>query len=207
MTIHSPDVGPPPASQEILANSQARDAQLPMGWTSENVAGDFSISRQDMDSFSAMSYQRAEKAQKTGRFDDEIVPFGAYSKDADSNTRKRIILTKDDGIRPGTTAEALGKIRAAFPQWAPSHTTGGNASQITDGVAAVMLMTRREAERLGCDILGRHITTAVAGLAPRIMGIGPSIAIPKALEKAGITQDQVDLFEVRNHLLSSTRHS
>jgi acetyl-CoA acyltransferase 1 len=136
-----------------------------MGWTSENVAGDFNISRADMDNFAASSFQRAESAQKSGRFDAEIVEFGAYAADPSNpaGPRKRVVLTKDDGIRAGTTAEGLGKVRAAFPQWAPGNTTGGNASQVTDGVAAVMLMTRREAERLGCEILGKYVTTAVAG--------------------------------------------
>lgn len=167
----------------------------PMGWTSENVAGDFGISRADMDDFAAKSFQRAEAAQKAGRFADEIVPFTAYKKESDG-TRTQVVLSQDDGIRAGTTAEQLGKVRPAFPQWAPGQTTGGNASQITDGAAAVVLMTRRKAEELGLKILGKHVTTSVCGLAPRVMGIGPSIAVPKVLEAAGITKDDVDLFEV-----------
>ena len=85
--------------------------------------------------------------------------------------RTKVLVTKDDGIRPGTTKEKLAKIRAAFPQWGNGATTGGNASQITDGVAGVLLMTRRKAEELGLEILGKHVATSVAGLAPRIMGI------------------------------------
>lgn len=182
---------------DVVKESQlARDAAMPMGWTSENVAEDFNISREDMDEFAALSFQRAEKADKEGVFASEIVPFTAYVKDAGTGERTTKILTKDDGIRYGTTKESLLKIKAAFPQWGKGHTTGGNASQITDGVAAVLLMTRRKAEQLGVKILAKHVTTSVTGLAPRIMGIGPSIAIPMVLEATGLTKDDVDLFEV-----------
>ena len=176
---------------------------MPMGWTSENVAGDFGISREDMDEWAATSFQRAEKADKAGYFEREIVPFVAYSKpDPETGKREAKVVTKDDGIRPGTTKEKLAKIRSAFPQWKPSQTTGGNASQITDGAAAVMLMTRRKAEELGLPIVAKHITTTVAGLAPRVMGIGPSIAIPRVLEQAGITKEDVDLFEASVNVAS-----
>jgi acetyl-CoA acyltransferase 1 len=161
--IESPDAGPPPACADIMAHGPAADAQMPMGWTSENVASDFDIPREDMDKFAAMSFQRAEAAQKAGRFDTEIVPFNAFVKDPATGQRSKIIVQKDDGIRHGTTPESLAKIRAAFPQWGKARTTGGNASQITDGIAAVMLMTRREAEALGCEILGKWVTTSVAG--------------------------------------------
>lgn len=103
----------------------------------------------------------------------------------------------DDGIRYGTTKETLAKVKGAFPQWGGGKTTGGNASQITDGASAVPMMTRRKADELGLKVLARHVTTAVAGLAPRVMGIGPTFAIPEALKKAGITINDVDLFEVK----------
>ena len=133
-----------------------------------------------MDELAAMSQQRAEAAQASGRFDREILPIealqlpaGATPSDAGAPApqRTKVLVTKDDGIRPGTTKEKLAKIRAAFPQWGNGATTGGNASQITDGVAGVLLMTRRKAEELGLEILGKHVATSVAGLAPRIMGI------------------------------------
>ncbi|TFY69530.1 hypothetical protein EVG20_g3119 [Dentipellis fragilis] len=198
-----PDSGPSSASDEIKSVSRAADALQPMGWTSENVAGDFKISREDMDAFSAMSFQRAERAQQTGAFDDEIVPFTALQKDgSEAGGRKKVVVTKDDGVRPGTTKETLGKIKAAFPQWAPAQTTGGNASQITDGAAAVLLMSRRKAEELGLPVLAKHVTTAVAGVAPRIMGIGPSVAIPKVLAAAGITKEDVDVFEINEAFAS-----
>lgn len=134
-----------------------------MGWTSENVAGDFNISRQDMDDFAARSFQRAERAAKAGYFANEIVPFNALVKNPSTGEREKVVISADDGIRPGTTKEGLGKIKAAFPQWAPGNTTGGNASQITDGAAAVLLMTRRKAEELGVQIVAKYCTTAVAG--------------------------------------------
>ena len=178
-------------------NSEAgKVCSMPMGWTSENVVGDYSISREEMDEFAALSYQRAERAQKAGLFEAEIVPFTTPVIDPKTGQRSTQVITKDDGIRYGTTKESLLKIRPAFPQWGPSRTTGGNASQITDGAAAVLLMRRSKAEELGLKILGKHITTAVTGVSPRVMGIGPAYAIPIALAKAGLTKDDVDLYEV-----------
>ena len=121
-----------PFDETVLAQSQeAADCMMPMGWTSENVSRDFDVGREQMDKFAAESFQRAEKAQKAGWFDDEIVPITTKVKDKDGEL-KEVTLTKDEGIRPGTTAEGLSKIRAAFPQWG-NCTTGGNASQVTDG--------------------------------------------------------------------------
>lgn len=173
---------------------------MPMGWTSENVAEDFHISREDMDAFAAMSFQRAEHAQKAGYFDKEIVPIHATVKEADGKTSKKLV-SKDDGIRYGTTKESLLKVRPAFPQWGKGQTTGGNASQITDGGAAVLLMKRSKAEALGLKIIAKHVSTAVSALAPRIMGIGPTLAIPAVLAQVGISRDDVDLFEVRARVL------
>ncbi|KDQ63448.1 hypothetical protein JAAARDRAFT_29469 [Jaapia argillacea MUCL 33604] len=198
----NPDKGGPPFSDEIQSHPSAADCSKPMGWTSENVAGEFKVTREDMDAFAAMSFQRAELAQKAGYFAKEIVPFATFIKDPTDGTRTVVEVTKDDGIRCGTTKESLLKIRPAFPQWAPSHTTGGNASQITDGAAAVLLMTRRKAEALGLKIIAKHVTTAVAGLAPRIMGIGPSYAIPMVLESTGLTKDDVDLYEINEAFAS-----
>jgi acetyl-CoA acyltransferase 1 len=134
-----------------------------MGWTSENVAADYDVTREEQDEFAATSFQRAEHAQKAGYFKKEIVPFTVFQKDGSTGARRRVIVTEDDGIRYGTTKESLGKIRPAFPQWGKGTTTGGNASQITDGAAAVLLMTRRKAEELGLPVLAKHHTTAVAG--------------------------------------------
>ncbi|EJD03714.1 thiolase [Fomitiporia mediterranea MF3/22] len=198
----NPDQGSPPLSEEIMTHPVAKDCVGPMGWTSENVAKDFNISREDMDALAALSFQRAESAQKAGIFASEIVPLTVPKHDPDTGKTEQITVDHDDGIRYGTTKETLLKLRSAFPQWGDGKTTGGNASQITDGAAAVLLMTRRKAEQLGLKIIAKHVTTAVAGLAPRIMGIGPTFAIPEALKKAGITIDDVDLFEINEAFAS-----
>jgi len=191
----------PAFSEEIQKHDPASDCAKPMGWTSENVATDFNITRAQQDEFAAMSFQRAERAQKEGWFQNEIVPFKAFVKQQDGS-RKQVIVTQDEGIRAGTTAQALGKIRPAFPQWGNGTTTGGNASQVTDGAAVVVLMRRSKAKELGVKILAKYVTTAVVGLAPRIMGIGPSIAIPKVLSQAGISKEDVDLFEINEAFAS-----
>lgn len=121
-----------PFDEAVTSQSQeAVDCMQPMGWTSENVSRDFGIAREDMDLYAAESFQRAEKAQLEGKFEDEIVPITTKVKGPDGEL-KEVTLVKDEGIRPGTTFETLSKIRVAFPQWGPT-TTGGNASQVTDG--------------------------------------------------------------------------
>lgn len=184
----------------IKRSQEAHDAAQPMGWTSENVAKDFDITREKMDIYSAESFQRAEKAQKAGFFDDEIVPITTKVKDANGEL-KEVTLTKDEGIRPGTTAESLGKIRPAFPQWGPT-TTGGNASQVTDGAAAVVLMKRSTAIKLGLPIMAKYVGSTVTGLAPRIMGIGPSLAIPKLLSIYNISLNDIDVVEINEAFAS-----
>lgn len=178
----------------------AADTMEPMGWTSENVSRDFGITREEMDKYAAESFRRAEAAQKAGWFDDEIVPIRTTIKGPDGEV-KEVVLTRDEGIRPGTTAEGLGKIKPAFPQWGPT-TTGGNASQLTDGAAAVLLMKRSTAVRLGQPIVAKYVGSTVAGLAPRIMGIGPTVAIPKLLGQYGLTLDDIDVIEINEAFAS-----
>ncbi|UNI15854.1 Acetyl-CoA C-acyltransferase [Purpureocillium takamizusanense] len=190
-----------PVDEAVLAQSQeAADCMQPMGWTSENVSRDFNITREEMDKFAAESFQRAERAQKAGLFDDEIVPITTKIQGPDGEW-KEVTLTKDEGIRPGTTAEGLGKVRAAFPQWGPT-TTGGNASQVTDGAAALLLMKRSTAIKLGQPILAKYVGSTVAGLAPRIMGIGPSVAIPKLLSLWNVSLADMDVIEVNEAFAS-----
>lgn len=183
------------------ASAEAKDCKMPMGWTSENVAGDFHISRERMDQFSARSQQRAAAAQQAGKFEAEIFPITVPVKQADGS-RTYATVSQDDGIRGSTTAEGLGKIKPAFPQWAPSQTTGGNASQLTDGGAGVLLMRRSLARRLGVRILAKYVATAVSGLEPRIMGIGPTKAIPSLLNRTGISLDEVDIVEINEAFAS-----
>ncbi|KAK6212263.1 hypothetical protein LQW54_005394 [Pestalotiopsis sp. IQ-011] len=183
-----------PFDENMLTSQEAKDTMMAMGWTSENVASDFGITREQVDAYAAESFRRAEEAQKAGWFDDEIVPITTQVKGADGEV-KTVTLTKDEGIRPGTTAEGLGKIRAAFPQWGPA-TTGGNASQVTDGAAAVVLMKRSTAIKLGVPVVAKYVGSTVAGLPPRIMGIGPAIAIPKLLKQYNLGLADIDVVEL-----------
>lgn len=121
-----------PFHPDILANKEAADCLQPMGQTSENVGREFDVTRESQDRFAAESFRRAEAAQKAGWFDDEIVPIKTTVKDPKTGEVKEVTLTKDEGIRPGTTYESLSKIRPAFSQWG-DRSTGGNSSQVTDG--------------------------------------------------------------------------
>ncbi|CAG8972994.1 hypothetical protein HYALB_00007841 [Hymenoscyphus albidus] len=198
-----PDDGAPSwMSEKIIKHPIAGQNTQSMGQTSENVAGDFGVTREMMDKFAARSYQRAEKAQKEGWVADEIIPIKVKVTDPKTGVVEEKIIKGDDGVRAGTTAESLSKIRAAFPQWAPSATTGGNASQLTDGAAALLLMKRSRALELGQPIVGKFCGATVVGLEPRIMGIGPSYAIPKILGKLGLRIEDVDVFEINEAFAS-----
>ena len=190
-----------PFVDEVLENQEACDCMQPMGQTSENLGKEFNITREMQDKFATESYRRAEVAQKAGWFDDEIVPITANVKDPKTGEEKQVTLTKDEGPRWGTTYEALSKIRPAFMPHG-DRSTGGNSSQVTDGAAAVLLMKRSKAEELGQPILAKYVGATVAGLAPRIMGIGPSIVIPKLLSKFNLTLDDIDLIEVNEAFAS-----
>ncbi len=131
MTVGGDRLERPFDEQVTSASQHAKDCMEPMGWTSENVSRDFGITREAMDKYAAESFRRAEVAQKAGYFEDEIVPIKTRVKGPDGQWQE-VVLNKDEGIRPGTTFEGLSKIRVAFPQWGPT-TTGGNASQVTDG--------------------------------------------------------------------------
>jgi len=159
------------------------------------------ISREMQDRYAAESYQRAERAQKNGWFDDEIVPITTQVKDPKTGQTHTVTLTKDEGPRHGTTFESLSKIRPAFKQFG-DKSTGGNSSQVTDGAAAILLMKRSTAQKLGQPIMAKFVGATVAGLAPRIMGIGPSIAIPKLLTKLNIGINDVDVIELNEAFAS-----
>ncbi|KAL3467620.1 Thiolase, N-terminal domain-containing protein [Aspergillus heterothallicus] len=190
-----------PFNEEVLKNQEAADCMQPMGQTSENVGADFNISRAQQDVYAAESFRRAEVAQKAGWFDDEIVPITTRVKDPKSGEEKSVTLSKDDGVRYGTTVESLSKIRPAFPQFG-DKSTGGNSSQVTDGAAAVLLMRRSKAIELGQPILAKFVGATVAGVPPRVMGIGPTAAIPKLLEKFSLTKEDIDIFEINEAFAS-----
>ncbi|KAK9896133.1 thiolase [Cystobasidium minutum MCA 4210] len=181
--------------EKILGNEAATHCAEPMGWTSENVGRDFKISREKMDRYALRSHNLAEQATKSGKFLEEIVPIKTVQINAETGEKKEVTIDKDDGIRSGSTYEAIAKGRSAFPQWG-DLSTGANSSQVTDGAAAAFIMTRRKAEELGLKPLARHIATSVVGCTPKYMGIGPAFAIPKVLEKVGLTKEQVDLWEI-----------
>ncbi|KJX97320.1 3-ketoacyl-CoA thiolase like protein [Zymoseptoria brevis] len=186
-------------SDNLQAHPKAAECQVPMGQLSEQMAKDKAIARKDQDQFAAESYRRAGEAQKKGLFDEEIAPLKVKWTDPKTEEEKEITVARDDGVRE-VTAESLGKIKAAFSKTGSIH--AGNASQISDGAAAVLLMKRSTAERLGQQVLGKYVTASVIGVPPLLMGIGPWKAIPVALEKAGITKDDVDVFEVNEAFAS-----
>jgi len=190
-----------PFNPEVLKNQDAADCMQPMGQTSENVGKDFNISREAQDRFAAESYRRAEMAQKAGWFEDEIVPIQTEVINPKTGETVKITVSKDEGPRWGTTFESLSKLRPAFPDFG-DKSTGGNSSQITDGAAAILLMKRSKAIQLGQPILAKFVGSTVAGLAPRIMGIGPSVAIPKLLGKYNITIDDCDIIEINEAFAS-----
>uniref|UniRef100_A0A3P8U8E5 Acetyl-CoA acyltransferase 1 n=1 Tax=Amphiprion percula TaxID=161767 RepID=A0A3P8U8E5_AMPPE len=164
---------------------KARDCLIPMGITSENIAERFGVSREKQDAFALSSQQKAARAQSLGRFDQEIL---------------QVTVGRDEGVRPGTTLEGLAKLRPAFTP--DGSTTAGNSSQVSDGAAALLVGRRSVVEALGLPVLGVLRASAVVGVPPDVMGIGPAIAIPAALEKAGLTVADIDVFEINEAFAS-----
>jgi len=153
------------------------------------------------DRYAAESYRRAEVAQKEHWFDDEILPITTTVVDPKTGEKHTITVTKDEGPRHGTTYDSLAKIRPAFPKFG-DKSTGGNSSQVTDGASALLLMKRSTAQKLGQPILAKYVASTVQGLAPRIMGIGPSVAIPKLLNKLNLTIKDIDVVELNEAFAS-----
>ncbi len=158
-----------------------------MGVTAENVAGKWQISREMQDEFAVASQNKAEAAQKAGRFDDEVIPFTVKTRKGD------IVVDKDEYIRHGATIEAMQKLRPAFSK--DGTVTAANASGLNDGAAGVLVMSEDEAAKRGIEPLARIASYATAGLDPSIMGVGPIYASRKALEKAGWSVGDLDLVE------------
>src|SRR5262249_45629958 len=174
------------------------DVYLSMGLTAENVARKYSVSREDADAFSYHSHQKALAAQAAGRFrDDGIVPLEIEIEqvgDDGAVQRRRFTFDADEGPRADTTPEALAKLRPVFH--ARGSVTPGNSSQTSDGAAGVVVMSRERANELGIKPLARFVSYAVGGVPPEIMGMGPVVAVPKALQLAGLKLDQIDLIEL-----------
>jgi acetyl-CoA acyltransferase len=173
------------------------DFYLNMGLATENVARKYEISREEQDAFAVRSHERAARAIDEGRFKDEVVPLQVTFEELDEKGRKQrreLVFEEDEGVRRGTSMEALSKLKPAFH--VKGTITAGNASQMSDGAAAVVLMSEERARDMGARPLARFVAYATAGCPPEEMGIGPVFAIPKALKMAGLTLDQIDVIEL-----------
>lgn len=168
-----------------------------MGLTGEEVAKDYNISREDMDQFAYQSHMKAVKAIQEGKFKDEIVPISVQEMYVDEEGRKKerqFVVDTDEGPRPDTNLEALAKLKPVFRQ--DGKVTAGNSSQTSDGAAFVIIMSEKLLNRLNLKPQARMMSYAVAGVDPRIMGVGPVKAIPKALDKAGLKLNHIDQIEL-----------
>ncbi|MBT3239284.1 MAG: thiolase family protein [Chloroflexi bacterium] len=168
------------------------EAYVSMGITAENVADEYDVSRQAQDEFAARSHQRAALAIEKGLFDAETVAVDLELVGPDGS--KTITHSVDEGVRADTTAEGLSKLRPVFREG--GSVTAGNTSQMSDGAAAVLIMSQAKADEYGLNPLARFVSYAVGGVRPEVMGIGPIVAIPKALEKAGLELADIDLIEL-----------
>jgi acetyl-CoA acyltransferase 1 len=178
----------------------AAQCLTPMGITSENVAAKYGISRETQDTMAANSHMKALAAQKAGYFDEEIVPVKTKVKDAKTGAVKEMVVKADEGPRAGTTAKSLGGLKPAFK--AGGSTTAGNASQVSDGASLVLLARRSVAAKHGLPIIARFRSYAVVGVDPLMMGIGPAVAIPAALEKANLQVGDIDIYEINEAFAS-----
>jgi acetyl-CoA acyltransferase len=173
------------------------DYYLNMGLTAENLARKYEITREQADQFSLESHQKAAAAIQAGRFRDEIVPFTVRVDEIDEKGRvrsKEVVFDTDEGVRYDASAEGFAKLKPVFH--ASGTVTAGNASQMSDGAAACVVMSADKARELGLTPLARFVSFATAGCLPEEMGIGPVYAIPKALKLAGLTLDQIDVIEL-----------
>ncbi|KAH7883626.1 Thiolase, N-terminal domain-containing protein [Phlebopus sp. FC_14] len=182
----------PIITETVDKNAQAHDCIQPMGWTSEMVAQTYNISRRKQDEYALISHTRASEALRKGLFVEEIIPIRI----------RESVISQDDTVRPGVTMESLSALKPVFPDWGEATTTAGNASGIGDGAALCILMTRERAQREDVQILGKWVATAVAGVEPRYMGIGPIAAVPKVLSQIGLSKDEVDIYEINEAFAS-----
>src|SRR3954463_1242901 len=173
------------------------DFYLNMGLATENVARRYEVSREEQDAFALQSHRRAARALDEEKFRDEVVPLTVTFEELDEKGKKQkreVTFDRDEGVRRDTSAEGLAKLKPAFH--VKGTITAGNASQMSDGAAAAVVMSDERAKQLGIKPLARFVAYATAGCPPEEMGIGPVFAIPKALKLAGLTLDQIDLIEL-----------
>ena len=177
------------------------DTYLNMGLTAENLARKYEISREQADEFAVRSHQNAAAAIDAGKFKDEVVPFTVKTRELETDVKGRgkirereLVFQVDEGVRRDTTLEGLAKLRPAFH--AKGTVTAGTSSQMSDGAAAALVMSRERAEALGLQPMARFVCFATGGVPPEEMGIGPVVAIPKALKIAGLKLEDIDLIEL-----------
>ena len=195
----------PELNYDAVVKTGHEDYYWGMGNTAEAVANEFNVSREDQDEFAYNSHMKALKALAEDRFQDQIVPIDVEQTYIDANGKKATktyTVNKDEGPRKGTNKEALAKLRAVFAQG--GSVTAGNSSQMSDGAAFVMVMSEDMVKELGIDPIARMVNYAAAGVPPRIMGIGPVAAIPKALKQAGLQQNDIDLIELNEAFASQS---
>lgn len=171
------------------------EAYMGPGLTAENVAERWKVSRADMDAMAVESHRRADQAQQAGLFDEEIIPVYANTDDGD-----RVLVTRDEGVRPGTNAEKLAQLRPCFVE--NGSVTAATSSQMSDGAAFVVLMSRQKAEALGVKPLARLVGFAVGGCPAEVMGIGPIYAVPKVLERTGLALEDMEVIELNEAFAS-----
>lgn len=181
------------------------DYYLSMGLTAEAVAREYNVSREDQDAFSYNSHMKAVQAIQQGYFKDGIAPITVeevYLNEKGKRATRQYVVDTDEGARPDTNLEALAKLKPVFA--ADGSVTAGNSSQTSDGAAFVVVMSESMVKELNLQPIGRLVSCAVAGVEPRIMGIGPVAAVPKALKQAGMQQHQIDLVELNEAFASQS---
>ncbi|WP_158737841.1 acetyl-CoA C-acetyltransferase [Alteribacillus sp. YIM 98480] len=184
---------------------EAPEYYMGMGYTAEQVANEFGVSREDQDAFAAESHRRAAKAMEEGKFDEEIVPVDVTLRSVGDNNKvneEQVRFARDEGVRPGTTTEKLSQLPPAFHP--KGSVTAGNASQMSDGAASVLLMEKERAQAEGLTPILKFHSFAVAGVRPEVMGIGPVEALPKAVKIAGLEIEDIGLFELNEAFASQS---
>lgn len=194
-----------PTPDYALAKEGHEDYYWGMGLTAEAVAKQFNVSREDQDEFAFNSHQKALKAQSEGKFNNQIVPITieqTFINELGKKETKSYTVSQDEGPRADTNVTALGKLKPVFA--ADGSVTAGNSSQMSDGAAFVLIMSEEMVKELGITPIARLVNFASAGVEPRVMGIGPVKAIPKALKQAGLSLNDIDLIELNEAFASQS---
>ncbi|WP_019229072.1 thiolase family protein [Sedimentibacter sp. B4] len=184
----------PQEYQDVLLAEQVPGTYISMGLTAENVAKRYGITRHDMEVMAVESHKKAAAAQAAGKFIDEIIPITVNTEIG------QIVVTQDEGIRPNTNIEDLAALKTPFKE--DGAVTAATSSQMTDGTGFVVLMAREKAEELGYTPVAKFVSFAVDGVAADVMGVGPIVAVPKVMKKAGLTLDDMDVIEINEAFAS-----